>query len=141
MFVMSQSLQTATTKSARMIETGQTSGMSASAFSASICNNLPIGFDCTQLYVDVETAHNFSSLNTSPIVITKDNKGQVTNTFNYSTGGPGDVVIVRAMYEWPIFAGGLSHMLGGVSGFGLANQADGGQMMMGTVVMRNEPYQ
>jgi len=134
------SLQTATVRSARLIETGHATGMTASSFAANICGNLPVGFDCTKLYVDVQSAGSFSSLNTTPITLTRDSGGTVTNSFSYRTGSQGSVVIVRAMYEWPIFAGGLSQFLGGVPGFGLANQPDGGYLMIGTVVMRNEPY-
>ena len=139
-FTMGQALQTATVRSARLIETGQATGMTASSFNSNICGNLPAGFDCTKLYVDVQSAPSFSSISTSPITLTRDSSGSVTNAFSYSTGAPGSVVIVRALYDWPIFAGGLSKLLGGVSGYGIANQPDGGSLLVGTVVLRNEPF-
>jgi hypothetical protein len=57
----------------------------------------------------------------------------VTNSFAYSPGGPGDIVIMRVMYAWPV--------VGGPLGLNLANQPDGSHLMLATAVFKNEPYQ
>ena len=135
-FLMSQALQTATTQSARLILTGQSSSQTAQQFQQAVCANLPSMFNCSGVMVDVQSvsggsASDFSSLNTAPLTPTYDNTtGQVTNTWSFSQGQPGDVVIVRVMYDWPV--------LGGI--FGFANQPNGTYLMVGTAVFENEPY-
>jgi hypothetical protein len=52
----------------------------------------------------------------------------------YQPGGPGDIVVVRLMYQWPVYVSLL-----GLNG--LANMAGNNRLMMSTVAFRNEPYQ
>jgi hypothetical protein len=51
----------------------------------------------------------------------------------YSPGNAGDIVIMRVLYDWP--------MIGGPLALGLANQPDGGHLMVATAVFKNEPFQ
>ena len=57
-------------------------------------------FDCVSgIYIDVQSYSSFSSVNvTNPIDASKN----FTNPNNYSPGGPGDIVVVRLFYQWPI---------------------------------------
>ena len=129
-FLMSQAVQTATTISARYLLTGQGVGISASAFKTDVCNNLLSLFDCTKLFVDVETNTSFATLPTAPATLAYDAKGNVTTPATFSQGIQGSMIIVRVMYDWPVFGGS----------FGLSNQPDGGFLMIGTAVAQNEPY-
>ena len=134
-FFFDQALQSAAQTSARQLMTGaaQTSGMTQAQFKQLICTNASTAFNCNNMLVDVQSASNFAAINTSPITVTYNNSGQVTNAWSYSPGNPGDIVIVRVMYDWPIF--------GQMLGLGLNNQPDGGHLLVATAVYKNEPYQ
>ena len=81
--------------------------------------------------VDVESYPSFSVVSTTSPTITYNGSGNVTNSWSYSPGNPGDIVIVRIMYEWPIYGGPL--------GVILRNQSNGTRLLMGTTVLKNEP--
>ncbi len=132
-FVMDQVLATAAKAASRQLRTGaaQDANATQSAFHTAVCN-LASSFNCAGLLVDVKSASNFAGLNTAPPVITYNAQGQPTNTFSYVPGGPGDTVILRVMYNWPIFGGPFAP--------GLANQSNGTRLLVSTVVWKNEPY-
>ena len=134
-FFFDQALQTVTIKSARQLMTGsaQLSSLTQSQFKTVVCNNAPSVFQCSNIMVDVQSSPAFSSVNTSSIAVTYNGSGAVTNTWNYSPGTPGDIVIVRVMYNWPV--------LGGFMGFGLADQPNNNHLLVATAVFKNEPYQ
>ena len=83
--------------------------------------------------IDVQTANSFSGVNTSIPTLTFNSKGAVTNTWQYSPGNPDDIVVVRVMYQWPVFLGPL--------GFGLGNLSNGNRLLMASAAFKNEPYQ
>ena len=56
-----------------------------------------------------------------------------TGSFGYKPGGPGDIVVVRMMYEWPVYVSLL--------GLNLSDMASSKRLLMSTVAFRNEPYQ
>jgi Flp pilus assembly protein TadG len=133
-FFASQTLETAVADSARLIMTGQAQSQSfdAAAFKNSVCSKISGLFDCSGgLYVDVKTYSSFGSVdNSSPI----DSNGNLkTSSFGYTPGGPGDIVVVRLMYQWPTYASLL--------GFNLGNMAGNKRLLMATAAFRNEPYQ
>ena len=53
-------------------------------------------------------------------------------TMQYSPGGPGDIVVVRLFYQWPLFVTGL--------GYNIANLAGSKRLLTATSAFRNEPY-
>jgi len=131
-FFANQVLETAAADSARLIMTGQaqTQGLSQSTFKDQVCSKVYGLFDCQSgVYVDVQTFSSFGNVNlTNPV----DSNGKLdTSGFKYSPGGPGDIVVVRLVYQWPVF----------VSMLGLSNMADNSRLMMATAAFRNEPYQ
>ncbi len=131
-FWFSQALQTATNQAARLVLTGQAAANyhTAANFKTAVCAKLPPMFNCNGVYVDVQSAGTFSTLNTTPPVPTYDSQGNRTDPPHYSIGQPGDVAILRVAYNWPV--------LGGI--FGFANQPNGTRLIMGTAVFENEPY-
>jgi Flp pilus assembly protein TadG len=133
-FIAGQVLQTATNEAGRQLMTGadQNAAMTQSQFQQTVCNNAPILFTCSNIMVNVASANSYASLNTATPTITYNAQGQPTNTWSYSTGGPGDIVIVQAMYNWPVFGGPLA--------LGLADQSNGSYLLVGTSVFKNEPY-
>jgi len=127
-----QELETAVEQSSRIVLTGQTSSLNQAQFTSTVCGFLPALIDCTGLMVDLQSATNFSSANTSTPTLTYDSNGNVTNTWVYNTGSKGDVMVLRVMYQFPISPGPL--------GFKLANLSNGKRLLMSTAVFQNEPY-
>jgi Flp pilus assembly protein TadG len=134
-FFAGQALQSATTTAGRQLMTGadQTAGMSQGKFRRAVCANAKGLLSCGGIMVDVESASSYSSVNTAPLTLTYDANGKVSNAWTYSPGGGGDIVIVRAMYNWPVVAGPLLP--------GLANQPNGDRLLVATSVFKNEPFQ
>ena len=133
-FFASQTLETAVADSARLIMTGQAQSQSfdAAAFKNAVCNKIGGLFNCSGgVYVDVKTYSSFGSVdNSSPV----DANGNLkTSGFGYTPGGPGDIVVVRLMYQWPVYASLL--------GFNLGDMAGNKRLLMATAAFRNEPYQ
>jgi len=131
-FFANQVLETAAAESARMVMTGQvqTQGMSQNQFKTLVCSKVYGLFDCNSgVFVDVQKFDSFGSVSlTKPL----DADGKLdTSGFQYSPGGPGDIVVVRLVYQWPVV----------VSLLGLSNMANNNRLMMATAAFRNEPYQ
>src|ERR1041384_2389641 len=131
-FFASQTLETAVADSARLIMTGQAQSQSfdKTAFKNSVCSKIGGLFECQAgLYVDVKTYPKFSDVDNSAPTIKPDG----TIDTSYNAGGPGDIVVVRLMYQWPVYASLL--------GFNLGNLAGNKRLLMATASFRNEPYQ
>ena len=133
-FFTQQGIETATEVTARAVTTGnaQSGSMTPAQFKQVACAALPGYLQCSNLYVDVQTAASFAAANTSSPTITYDKNGNVTNNFSYATGGAGDIVVVRLMYMWPVATGPL--------GFDLSNQPGRNRMIICTSVAKTEPY-
>ena len=132
-FFAGQALETAGADSARLIMTGQaqTQGFDQAKFKQAICAKIYGLFNCsTGLYVDVKNYSSFAAINTAKPL---DAHGNLqTGTFGYAPGGPGDIVVVRLMYEWPVYVSLL--------GLNLADSAGSKRLLMSTTAFRNEPY-
>jgi len=61
-----------------------------------------------------------------------DSERKLVNNFVYQPGGPGDIVVVRLIYPWPVHLSMLD--------LGLADMAGNKRLLMATAVFRNEPY-
>lgn len=135
LFFFDQALQSATQASARQIMTGsvQDAGQTQNAFESAVCSNAGALFNCASLMVDVQSAPTFAQLNTTPITLAYNKTGQVTNTFNYSPGGPSQVVIMRVMYNFPVWFPLLLPQF--------VNQPGNTYLLTATSVLQNEPYQ
>jgi Flp pilus assembly protein TadG len=134
-YFLDQALQSVAQSAARQLMTGsaQDAGLTQAQFKTAVCNIAGSIFTCGNIYVDVQSGQDFSSITTTTPTITYNASGVPTNTWSYSPGGPGDIVITRVMYDWPV--------VGGVYAVGLANQGNGSHLMIATVVSKNEPYQ
>ncbi len=132
-FFASQTLETAVADSARLIMTGQaqSGSFTQAQFKSAVCAKISGLFDCNNgMYVDVKTYSTFGSVDNSPPI---DAQGNLkTSTFGYAPGGPTDIVVVRLMYQWPVYASLL--------GFNLGNMAGNKRLIMATAAFRNEPY-
>jgi Flp pilus assembly protein TadG len=135
-FLVSTTLQNATDNAARQIRTGQfqTSGANTKAdFKTLVCNNMTwLSSPCAgKLTVDVQTFANFTALNA---------KGQVNaatfdpNNLCWSAGQPGDIVLVRAYYQWDVFTPLLNAALVNMGA------GSGKRLISAATSFRNEPW-
>jgi len=126
-----QVLQTSTTNAARQIMTGQAqnAAWSAAQFKTYVCGGLTVMFDCTKLNIDVRAFSSFSTVNLPSVT---NPNGTLTNSYVYQPGNPGDVIVVRLIYQWPIIASAL--------GIGLVTSAGNTNTLVATAAFRNEPY-
>jgi Flp pilus assembly protein TadG len=134
-----QVLQTSATSAARLVLTGQAqnAGYTAAQFKSTVCANLNVMFNCAgNLYVDVESFSSFSTIS----LANPTNPDGTLNTagFGYSPGNPGDIVVVRLIYQWPIIAANIGFCV--ATACGLINSANNTNTLIATVAFRNEPY-
>ncbi len=131
-FFAGQVLETAVYDSARLIMTGQaqTAGMSQAQFKQQVCARIYGLFDCAGgIFVDVKSYPSFAAVNIiNPIDANKD----FVNNFTYAPGNPGDIVVVRLFYQYPVYVSLL--------GLNLADINGGKRLIAATAAFRNEPY-
>jgi Flp pilus assembly protein TadG len=137
-FFVGQTLETAVADSSRLIMTGQAQAQAfdQAAFKTDICARASGLFDCSKLAVAVQTYTNFNNAQQDADV--SDPKTLVDNNgnfkaFPYNQGCPGDIILVRVMYQWPIYVS----LLGLNS---LADMAGSKRLLLATATFRNEPY-
>src|SRR5712671_899437 len=131
-FFAGQVLETVTQDSARMIMTGQaqTAGFSQGQFKTYVCGKINILFDCDNgIFIDVKSYPAFSNVSISDPI---DAGKNFVAPNNYSPGGPGDIVVVRLFYKWPLIVTGL--------GYNISNLAGSKRLLTATAAFRNEPY-
>ena len=110
-----------------------TQGFTKADFKTAACANLSSLFDCSQLYVSVNTYSSFGSASTTTPLNTTTQKMTVDiNNLPYSAGSPGSIVVVQLYYKWPIIVSLLNGNLANI---------DGNRLLVATAVFRNEPYQ
>ena len=132
-FFAGQILETANGDAARLVRTGQaqTQTFDAVAFKNNLCSRIKGMMSCDGISIDVKAYQNFSSVNPAPAL---DADGNLqTGSFGFNAGGPGDIVIVRAMYPFPMFVS--------MYGLNMSNMAGNKRLLMATAAFRNEPYQ
>jgi len=123
----------------RLVRTGQVqnSGMTQSAFRQALCNEVSflLSCDATKLLIDVRS---FSSFGSSSFPSPLDQDGAVKSGFDsFSTGsssaaGGASIVLVRAMYTWPLYTPGLSSYF--------SNMQAKQRLLSASVAFRNEPF-
>lgn len=131
-FFAGQTLETAVADSARLIMTrqAQTQNFDYNAFKQQICARIYALFDCSNgIQLDVRIATDFSSADLSKPL---DANGNLTITPTFNPGGPGQIVIVRVVYQWPVWVQFFGLSLSDISGGNT-------KLLMSTVVFRNEP--
>ena len=133
-FTVSTTLDSATAKAARQIRTGQlqtAGGATATTFVAQICANLGwLESQCADnLSVDVRTFPSFQNVTTTtPVTAGVFQPGSLV----FNMGNAGDIVMVRAYYQWTL----ITPFLNG----GLQPLANGKKVITATTTFRNEPY-
>jgi Flp pilus assembly protein TadG len=119
----------------RLVLTGQAqSGTAitdlATFKSVAVCPKLPAFLDCANVKVDVRSAASFATV--PPF--TPDAAGNYdTSTFGYQKTNAGDIVVVRAVYPFPIYTSFL-----GIPG--TVSLTDHKRMLISVATFRNEPF-
>ncbi len=133
-FFAGRVLDVTTEEASRYILTGQAqqSNMTQAGFAAWVCSKTFALFNCNNFMINVQNYTDFASASTATPTLTFNNSGQVSNTWAWSPGNPGDIVVVQVMYQWPVVLGPL--------GFNLSNLSNGNRLLVSTAVFKNEPY-
>lgn len=116
----------------RRIRTGQVQSTTTTVAEVrtEICDKTWGLFDCANIKIDVQT---FNAFPDAPLTTPRDVDGNLdTSSMGYDTGLAGEVVIVRAYYEWPIF---LDYLWQNVSGL-----SNGARLFVATAAFQNEPF-
>ncbi|WP_213741323.1 TadE/TadG family type IV pilus assembly protein [Bradyrhizobium sp. dw_411] len=134
MFFANQVLETITQNSARSILTGQTqtAGYTTMAqFQTNVvCPQIPALFTCANVAIDVESWPAFSG---SMAVGTLIDGSCNFNNLQYNPGGPGDIVLVKLAYQWPLFVTGLGYNI-------TTPNCTSKRLLVAAAAFKNEPY-
>ncbi|WP_370636863.1 TadE family protein [Afifella sp. IM 167] len=132
-FIAEQVLENAVFEAARDVRIGrvQADHADAAGFSDIVCSRLfaLIRCDSPNFYLDVRSYETFASAQVSNPV---DEDDAFEDAGEFEFGGPGDIVVVRAYYQWP-----TNPLYGGLT-FG--NLANGKRLIGSFTAFRNEPF-
>jgi Flp pilus assembly protein TadG len=133
-----QTLQTAAVEAGRLFMTNQgpaqnqtVDGKGQLLSTSSICNIIQPLLSCGAVMVDVQSYQSFAGADTSAPTLTYDGQGNVNNNWSFAAGTPGQIVVVRLVYQLTILQGPL--------GFALSNLSNGKMEVMGITAIRVEP--
>jgi Flp pilus assembly protein TadG len=132
LFFAGQTLETAAADSARLILTGQAQqqGLTQATFKTEVCKRITALMNCSDgIYVDVKKYSSFGAV-TSPNPVS--NGTLDPSSFTYVPGAPGDIIVVRLYYQWPITVA--------IWNAGLINLNGSKRLLVATSAFRNEPY-
>jgi Flp pilus assembly protein TadG len=134
MFFAGQVLETITQNSARSILTGQTQGAGYTTMQQFqtnvVCPQIPALFTCTNIAIDVESWPAFSGA--MAVNNLTDTSCNFTN-LQYSPGGPGDFVLVKLAYKWPLFVTGFVFNI-------TTPGCSSNRLLVAAAAFKNEPY-
>jgi Flp pilus assembly protein TadG len=132
-FFSNQVLETGVQDAARLVLTGQAQGKGydKESFKKEVCKKVTGWLDCEsdKMQVDVRKFNDFSSVNMAPPLKAD---GSFNDNFVYQPGGPGDIVVVRLLYQFPI-----AFRLWNPN---LANMKGNARLLVATAAFKNEPY-
>jgi Flp pilus assembly protein TadG len=129
-----QILQNAAVNAGRLIMTGQVQNgnVTQTQFANDVCPMVSVVFTCSKLMINVQSYTSFSSASTSAPTLTYNSGGQVTNSWSYSVGTPGQVMVVQLVYQWPFVTGPIGSVF--------SSLGNGTTELMGVTAFRVEPY-
>ena len=134
-FFAGQVLETGTQDSARLMMThqAQDSGMTQAQFKQDLCDRVAVLFTCAGITITQKT---YAPGVVIPAADLADPiaGGNFTGSASFQSSSPGDTVVVRAFYQWPLFVTGL--------GYNIANLGSGStskRLLASTAAFRVEP--
>ena len=131
-FFASTTLENGIVGAARKIRTGeaQSMGMTAAQFRTLVCNEISMMLGCdARLGLDVRKYNGFGN---AAFPAALDSNGNMVGNMSFNPGLPGDVVVIRAYYTWP--------MLTPTVGTKFVNMAGGHRLLEASIAFRNEPF-
>jgi Flp pilus assembly protein TadG len=135
-FFAGQILEIGTQDTARLLFTNQAQGvMSQKDFHDNLCTRISVLMSCANLYVDVKSFSSFTAITSSNLADPIDASGNFVNNFTYQSSNPGDTVVVRAFYQWPLFVTGLGYNIANI-GRGTSSSS---RLLTATAAFRVEP--
>lgn len=137
-FFGNQILETANGDAARLIMTGQaqTQSFDAASYKTNLCARIKGLMDCAGVSIDVKSYPTFAAASASGFNPPLDAEGKLAkDTLGFNPGGAGDIVVVRAMYEFPIFIPQLGQI-----DLNLGNMPGNKRLLVATAAFRNEPF-
>lgn len=131
-FFASSMIETATAEAAREIRTGEVvmAGDGPGEFRDRICARAGAILDCARIQVDVRRVDSFGVAQLGAMI---NDAGVDISAFGFDPGGPGEIVVVRAVYEWPLIAPGQFN--------GLANLPGNKRLIVASSAFRNEQFE
>jgi len=132
-FLIDSVLENAAIETGRLVRTGQADAQefNAATFKSNLCNRMSIfSSDCSsKVMVDVRPIPQFSNPNVPDPL---GGKAFDPNTLGYDGGAPGDIMLVRAWYQYTLLTPFLAQ--------GLSKLSNGKAVLTATTAFRNEPY-
>jgi Flp pilus assembly protein TadG len=132
-FMATQHFENATADLGRMVRTGrvQDQGLGQEAFRTILCARLVPLMSCDDgnFRVDVQVIPDFGPVSLEPPI---DEDGRFVGSGSFQVGGGGEVVLVRAFYQFPVWLPVIGSMMSNVS--------NGRRMLVSTAAFRNEPF-
>lgn len=131
-FFASTTLENGIVSAARQIRTGkaQATHMTQEQFRTLVCVEISMMLGCdSRLGIDVRKYAGFSNAQFNNVL---DQDGNLTGNFQFNPGDPGDVVVVRAFYTWPVMTP--------IVGEAFQNMAGGHRLIETSIAFRNEPF-
>lgn len=134
---VAQTSRTLLTGESRNIYTGGSSpagnAADTAAFKANLCKNAPGLVDCNKLAIDVRTYTSFNNAKTGTDGASPIRSGALdTRGFGYNQPGPEQIVVVRAILEYPLFFTQWSSAL--------TNIGAGKRAIVASSTFRTEPF-
>lgn len=138
-FFVQTDLDNASAEARRLIRTGEfqaangaTGTAAATAFENEICNNAATITNCqNNLAVDVNVVPDYSNVTYTNRI--NQSTGQFDDSLQSINAGVGsDIVVVTISYKWPLYVPLVDQIF--------ANTSTGDQVLMSTIVFRNEPF-
>ena len=147
-FIAEQVMDNALLETARLIRTGQAQQgtwpnpdadadphpMTEAEFRNAVCGSMSVFIDCagSDFFLDMKSYDSFAEMDTSTPL---EDDSTFSDPGSFEFGGPGDIVIVRAYYQWP-----TNPIFGSMS---LASRSLGnGKHLIGSfAAFCNEPFQ
>lgn len=132
MFASESMLEGATTRSARIIKTGQLQQVAPenmeAEFRRKLCTHLPAMIDCEAVVVEARVMENFADFDDMQPSFDED--GRMVSS-GFALGGSSSKVLVRVSYNYQAYAPFVGHLLYG---------EDNSRLFISTIVLQSEPY-
>lgn len=128
-------LENATEDAAREIRTGQVAaeGMNGAGFKQLVCSRVSLLSQCqARLKLDVQSFTSFTQMRSASIAPVTDGDGHLAGDGAWVPGGPQQIVLVTAFYEWPL--------INPMSSISLSNMDSGNRLLRASAAFRNEPW-